>query len=85
MSKNLHVSDDFRTNPLSLKPGGYDITVIYQSGKSFTYDKIKTPSKYITSISSNSKYGQIVEILIDGNSTWSIGKRDEVNEFGITL
>jgi hypothetical protein len=85
MSKTLHVTDDFRTNPLSLKPGGYDVTVIYQSGKSFTYDKIKNPANYVTRISSNSKYGQIVEILIDGNSKWSIGKRDEVNEFGINL
>jgi hypothetical protein len=85
MDKPLHVTDDFRTNPLSLKPGGYDVTVIYQSGKSFTYDKIKNPANYITRISSNSKYGQIVEILIDGNSKWSIGKRDEVNEFGIIL
>lgn len=85
MSKTLLVGDDFRTNPLSLKPGGYDITVIYETGKSFTYDKIKNPANYVTRISSNSKYGQIVEILIDGNSTWSIGTRDNVNEFGIIL
>jgi len=85
MSKNLLVGDDFRTNPLSLKPGGYDITVIYETGKSFTYDKIKNPANYVTRISANSKYGQIVEILIDGNSTWSIGTRDNVNEFGIIL
>jgi hypothetical protein len=82
---NLHVGDDFRTNPLSLKPGGYDVTVIYQSGKAFTYDKVKNPASYVTRISSNSKYGQIVEILIDGNSTWSISTRDQVNDFGITL
>jgi hypothetical protein len=85
MSKTLLVGDDFRTNPLSLKPGGYDITVIYETGKSFTYDKIKNPANYVTRISANSKYGQIVEILIDGNSTWSIGTRDNVNEFGIIL
>lgn len=85
MSRNLQVGDDFRTNPLSLKPGGYEVTVIYQNGKSFTYDKVKTPSNYITRISSNSKYGQIVEILIDGNSVWSISTRDQVNDFGITL
>lgn len=85
MSKTLLVGDDFRTNPLSLKPGGYDITVIYETGKSFTYDKIKNPANYVTRISSNSKYGQIVEILIDGNPTWSIGTRDKVNDFGIIL
>jgi hypothetical protein len=85
MAQNIHVGDDFRTNPLSLKPGGYDVTVIYQNGKSFTYDKIKNPANYITRISSNSKYGQIVEILIDGNSTWSIERRGETNEFGINL
>jgi hypothetical protein len=89
MSKNLLVGDDFRTNPLSLKPGGYDITVIYETGKSFTYDKIKNPANYVTRISSNfssnSKYGQIVEILIDGNPTWSIETRDKVNDFGIIL
>lgn len=85
MSRNLQVGDDFRTNPLSLKPGGYEVTVIYLNGKSFTYDKVKNPANYITRISSNSKYGQIVEILIDGNSVWSISTRDQVNDFGITL
>lgn len=85
MSNNLYVGDNFRTNPLSLKPGGYDITVIYENGKSFTYDKVKNPSNYVTRISSNSKYGQIVEILIDGNPTWSISTRDQANDFGIIL
>jgi len=42
----LWVTDNYRTNPLSLKAGGSNIIVEY-SRKVLGYDKIKLPSAYI--------------------------------------
>lgn len=70
----LKVSDNYRTNELSLKPGGHEVTVIHQGGKSFVYDKVKRPGMYIKSISNQDKgHGPIVEILLDGKSVWTSG------------
>jgi len=70
----LKVEDKYRTNELSLKPGGYEVTVIHSTGKVFVYDKIKKPGYYIKSISSQDKgHGEIVEILLDGKSVWTAG------------
>ena len=41
--KVLYVADKFRTNPLSLTPGGFTINVEYYGGNTFVYDKIKFP------------------------------------------
>jgi hypothetical protein len=46
----LWVNDEYRTNPLSLEPGGSDIIVEYSNKEVFGYDKIKIPSKYIEKI-----------------------------------
>jgi hypothetical protein len=46
----LWVADEFRTNPLSLIPGGSDVIVEYWDKNVFGYDKIKRPSKYIEKI-----------------------------------
>lgn len=62
MSNTLHISDQYRTNPLSLSPGGYEIRVIYNSGKTYVYDKIKDPSRYIAMMNSSDIY----EIFVDG-------------------
>jgi hypothetical protein len=70
MSDQLKVGDDYRTNPLSLKPGGYHITVVYSNGKSFVYDKVKKPESYIRRIAADSKNGSIMEIHIDGKCAW---------------
>lgn len=70
----LRVADKFRTNDLSLQPGGYEVTVVYQNGKRFVYDKVKKPGMYIKSISDKgSPNGPIVEILIDDKPTWKLG------------
>ena len=37
----MYVSDEFRTNHLSLKPGGSTVEIIYKSGEVRIYDKIK--------------------------------------------
>lgn len=65
----MHVSDEHRTNPLSLRPGGSTVTVIYESGKSFTYDKVKRPTTYIRNISGGDK-GPISKILVDNIQVW---------------
>ena len=47
MADTLHIADQYRTNPLSLRPGGYEVRVVYNTGKTYVYDKIKDPSRYI--------------------------------------
>ena len=75
--EELRVADNFRTNELSLQPGGYEVTVVYQNGKRFVYDKVKKPGMYIKSISGKDKgYGPITEILIDGKVSWKLGVND---------
>lgn len=72
MSDNLEVSDQFRTNPLSLDPGGYTVKVIHDNGKSLSYDKIKNPFRYCTKVkdSSHEIYGLVVKILVDERLFW---------------
>jgi len=44
------VKDQYRTNPLSLKPGGYTIMVEYHDGSILFYDKVKNPTAYIDQV-----------------------------------
>jgi hypothetical protein len=44
------VKDEYRTNPLSLIPGGYTVMVEYKDGTILFYDKIKNPNAYIEMI-----------------------------------
>ena len=48
--KVLWVSDDLRTNSLSLTPGGSNVVVEYQRGDVLGYCRIKYPSSYIAQI-----------------------------------
>lgn len=50
MSKPLKVADPYRTNQLSIQPGGVIVVVEYADGKILEYDKVKNPSAYIRSI-----------------------------------
>jgi len=43
----FYVSDEFRTNELSLTPGGSIVVVNYKNGESMAYDKIKKPAGYV--------------------------------------
>lgn len=43
----LWVKREARTNPLSHRPGGFDVVVEYHSGKVYGYDWIKMPPRYI--------------------------------------
>ena len=46
------VGDDFRTNPLSHRPGGSTVKVTYDNGSSRIYDKVKNVEAYICKIRS---------------------------------
>ncbi len=48
--KKLVVTDEFRTNPLALTPGGSVIEVVYKDGRNMVYDKIKFPAAYIAKL-----------------------------------
>jgi hypothetical protein len=72
----LKVTDNYRTNPLSLKPGGSTVKSIHERGKVFVYDKVKSPGAYIKRMNTDARiaeYGAIVEILIDDVSVWTNG------------
>lgn len=43
----LWVERKYRTNPLSHRPGGYDVVVEYHDGRALGYDWIKSPEAYI--------------------------------------
>ena len=43
----LWVNDKYRTNPLSLQPGGSDVVVEYHNNNVYGYDRIKFPSAYV--------------------------------------
>lgn len=63
----LHVSDEYRTNPLSLTPGGSTVNVEYYSGNTFAYNKIKFPPAYMARVSPyDIIHGNVKRIYIDG-------------------
>ena len=79
----LRVTDNYRTNPLSLEPGGSTVKAIHEKGKVFVYDKVKNPGAYIKRISTDTKtrdHGAIVEILINDTSVWTSGSGREAWE-----
>lgn len=68
MSKTIIVHERFRTNELSLKPGGYTITVVYNNHTQRVYNNVKNPTAYIRSIA---KDETIVQALVDGEVYWT--------------
>ena len=75
---DLRVSDGYRTNELSLQPGGYEVTVVYENGKRFIYDKVKKPGNYVKSIALKpTANGEIVEILVNNMIMWQRGVGDK--------
>ncbi len=65
--KGYYVSDTYRTNILSLKPGGYKIEVIYEDHFR-VYDKIKYPEGYIKKIVELDN--DIIEVKLEGFTCW---------------
>lgn len=74
MTKTVVVRDQYRTNELSLTPGGHKVTVIYSKGANRVYEKVKNPNIYCISIIKNPK---VVEILVDDLPYW---KRSPANK-----
>lgn len=70
------VGDEFRTNKLSVKPGGSIVTVHFINEESKIYDKIKNPIAYSKSLIARSEEKGIVQIDIDGEQYW--GKQGEL-------
>jgi hypothetical protein len=62
----MRVKDQYRKNPLSLQPGGHEVTVFYQNGFKRVYDKVKHPEAFIKYVrSDNTKNLKITAIYID--------------------
>jgi len=51
------VGQSYRTNELSLTPGGTNVIVHYRNGEVLGYNRIKYPSKYIDAILSRRVFG----------------------------
>lgn len=68
MAKTIVVHERFRTNELSLRPGGYTVTVIYSDGSQRIYNNVKNPRAYINSIA---KDETIVKALVDSEVYWT--------------
>lgn len=67
-----YVSDEFRTNNLSLTPGGSVVSVEYADGETKAYDKVKNPKAYVNAIIN--KDVRIVNIYVDNNLVWTKNK-----------
>jgi hypothetical protein len=69
--KEFKVSDSHRQNPLSLTPGGSQVSVTWEDGTTLHYDKVKHPQSYVASISNReSARGRIVAVAINGTLVW---------------
>lgn len=68
MSKSILVHDRFRTNELSVQPGGSTVTVFYLDGLNRIYKNIKNPRAYINSIL---KDETIISVQVDGQAYWA--------------
>ena len=68
MEKTIRVTDNHRTNPESLVPGGSIVETIDSKGLRLVYDKIKNPSAYVARIT---KDLSIVQVLVDGQIFWN--------------
>lgn len=62
------VGDEYRTNHLSLKPGGSTVKVIYNNQPFRQYDKIKYPKAYVNKITD--KDPNIIKVEVDGKLFW---------------
>ena len=63
-NKTIIAADEFRTNPLSIIPGGSKIEIIYEK-YTIVYQNIKNPTAYINAIEVNPN-NPIISIKVDG-------------------
>jgi hypothetical protein len=64
----MRVGDEYRTNPLSLSPGGSIVTVVFSDGRMLDYDKVKSPKKYVSKIPQKD---DITAVYVNGNQVWT--------------
>ena len=57
------VNQEYRTNSLSLRPGGSTITAIMKDGRQLVYENIKNPTAYIRKAADDPT---VVSFLVDG-------------------
>ena len=65
---SMRVGDEYRTNPLSLSPGGSIVTVVFSDGRMLDYDKVKSPKKYVSKIPQKD---DITAVYVNGNQVWT--------------
>lgn len=85
MNKEFYaVSDPYRINPISLKPGGSIVSIHFADGRRLSYDKIKNPDRYFLAIISrlsglqlhtfyDIKEGHISQLMPHFKSFWVDG------------
>lgn len=78
--KKYHVDDQYRTNPMSLKPGGSVIEIFHASGIVLEYDKIKFPPKYLREVypKVNTIDNPIVRITVDGQNVFDRNDKQDM-------
>ena len=64
----MRVGDEYRTNPLSLRPGGSVVTVVFSDGRMLDYDKVKSPKKYVASIPTRD---DITAVYVNEKQVWT--------------
>jgi hypothetical protein len=64
--KKFLVGDEYRTNPLSVEPGGTTVTVIEADGSKMDYDKVKNPWSYARAVLS--RRGEAVKSIMWGHT-----------------
>jgi hypothetical protein len=64
----MRVADEFRINPLSLRPGGSIVSVVFSNGRMLDYDKVKSPQRYVASIP---RREDIVAVYVNGKKVWT--------------
>ena len=67
-NNSFRVPDQYRTNQLSLEPGGHEVSVTFATGETKIYDKVKKPGPYIKRLS-----GEITSVSLDGKQVWQKG------------
>jgi hypothetical protein len=57
------VNPEYRTNPLSTRPGGSTVTAILKDGRRLVYENIKNPEAYIRRAAEDTT---VASFLVDG-------------------
>lgn len=66
MSKYTKVGDQFRTNELSIAPGGSTVSIFYRNGQVKSYDKVKSVESYCRAVLKRENVSNILKIEVDG-------------------